>query len=62
MSEYVILLDDGNSVTITADSCEWDSDTITFFDTDNYYIAMFKMEHVIGYFKKLTGLIKEDKI
>lgn len=62
MNEYVVLLDDGNSVTITADSCEWDSDTITFYDADEYVISMFKMEHVIGYFKKLTGLIKEDKI
>lgn len=60
MNEYVVLLDNGNSVTIQADSCEWDSDNLTFLDEDDYYIAMFKMEHVIGYFKKLTGLIKED--
>ena len=60
MSEYIVLLDNGNSVTITADRCEWDNDTLTFLDEDDYYIAMFKMEHAIGYFKKLTGLIKED--
>lgn len=60
MNEYVVLLDNNNSVTIQADGCEWDSDTLTFLDSDDYYIAMFKMEHVIGYFKKLTGLIKED--
>lgn len=60
MSEYVILLNDGNSVTITADSCDWDSDTLAFYDADEYVISMFKMEHIIGYFKKLTGLLKED--
>lgn len=60
MNEYVVLLDNNNSVTIQADSCEWDSDTLTFLDEDDYCIAMFKMEHVTGYFKKLTGLIKED--
>ena len=61
MNEYVILLDDNNVVTINADSCDWDSDTLAFYDADEYVIAMFKMEHIIGYFKKLTGLLKEDK-
>ena len=60
MNEYVVLLDNGNSLTITADSCEWDSDTIEFYNTKEDIVAMFKMEHIIGWFRKLQNLLQED--
>ena len=58
MSEYVVLLDNDNSVTITADNCEWDSDSIEFYNVEKNVVAMFKMEHIIGWFRKLQNLLQ----
>lgn len=60
MSEYVVLLEGNGSVTVLANSCEWDSDTIEFYNTKEDIVAMFKMEHIIGWFRKLQNLIQED--
>ena len=63
MNEYVILLDNNNAVTINADSCEWDSDELCFYldnpgneADDDTVVAMFKMEHIVGYFRKTYAL------
>lgn len=60
MNEYVVLFDGGGSVHVFADSCQWDSDSIEFLDGDENTVAMFKMEHLIGYFRKITEVKEEN--
>lgn len=59
MNEYIVLLNGGGQVHVFGDSCQWDRDTIEFLDNEENVIAMFKMEHLIGYFRKVTET-KED--
>lgn len=60
MNEYVVLFEGGGSVHVFADSCNWDSDDIEFCDDEDNTIAMFKMEHLIGYFRKVTETKEEN--
>lgn len=60
MREYIVLLDDGNTISVFADECEWNDDTIEFSvkeEPNNEYssditIAVFYTEHVIGWYRK----------
>lgn len=60
MREYIILLDDSSTVSVFANRCIWDEDTIelSIFDDPNdedgskTIVAVFYTEHVIGWYRK----------
>lgn len=60
MKEYIVLLDDSSTVSVFANKCQWDENTIEFsIENDpndenivSTIVGVFYTEHVIGWYKK----------
>lgn len=61
MREYIVLLDDSSTVSVFANRCNWDENTIELavFDDPNdednsttTIVAVFYTEHVVGWYRK----------
>jgi len=60
MREYIVLLDDSSTVSVFANKCQWDENTIEFSienEPDDEHITStivgaFYTEHVIGWYRK----------
>ena len=60
MREYIVLLDDSSTVSVFANTCQWDENTIEFSiekelddgGIGSTIVGVFYTEHVIGWYRK----------